>query len=394
MNLLFYRYGSICEPDMIDGFCELGYHVTELTEEIHNKNITPKDCLTLVSQSLLNQPQDFVFTVNFFPVISDVCNIFKIPYLCWIVDSPVMELFTKSIQNPCNRIFLFDRMQYREIEPYNPGHIFHFPLGVNVRQKQSAVQNAPQTRRKQFASDVSFVGSLYSEKCPYDKLANPPQYLAGYLNGLIEAQLRVYGYYFIDELLPDNVVADFKASLPGFYTQPPEATFLTDRITVSQLYIGNKITAVERFRTMKRLSEHFSVDLYTGSDTSRLPRVRNRGLAKTMTEMPVIFHESKINLNTTSKAIRSGLPLRIFDIMACGGFVLTNYQAELPELFEIGTDLAAYSSLDELCELCAYYLAHDAKRREIARNGLERVKREYDYPVRLEKLLKLAFTTK
>ena len=105
MRILFYRYGSICEPDIIAGFEELGHSVTQITEEIINKNMPLEKSAYLVSNALLNHSHDLVFTVNFFPIISDICNIFKVPYVCWIVDSPVMELYTTSIQNPCNRIF-------------------------------------------------------------------------------------------------------------------------------------------------------------------------------------------------------------------------------------------------------------------------------------------------
>lgn len=391
MKILFYRYGSICEPDIIEGFEELGHTVSQITEEITNKELVFGDSARIVGDYLMEHPQDCVFTVNFFPIISEVCNIFKIPYLCWTVDSPVLELFAKSIQNPCNRIFLFDRAQYDEISPLNPGHVFHFPLAVNVKAKQQVIQAASSTDIERFSADISFVGSLYTEKCPYDNLVNPPEYLLGYLNGLIEAQLRVYGYFFLEDLLTDEIVAAFKAHLPGFYTYPLE-TFLTDRKTMAQLYIGNKITAVERLRTMKILSEHFDLDLYTGSDTSVLPKVHNRGFAKSLTEMPVIFHESKINLNTTCKAIRSGLPQRIFDIMGCGGFVLTNFQPELSEIFNVGTDLVTYGNLDELKDIASYYLEHEKERREIAQNGFERVARDYNYPVRLEQLLQLAFS--
>lgn len=390
MKILFYRYGSICEPDIIDGLQENGHTVTEITEEITNKNLVFGDCAKIVSQSLLNQPQDCVFTINFFPIISDVCNIFHIPYICWIVDSPVMELWAKSIQNHCNRIFLFDREQYREIAPLNPGHVFHFPLAVNIRGKQEAVSKASASMRKRFSCDCSFVGSLYSEKCPYDKLESPPAYLRGYLEGLMEAQLKIYGYYFIEELLDDHIVKEFKSHLPNFYQYPLE-TFLTDKITMSQLYVGNKITALERLRTMKILSEHFSLDIYTGSDTSMLPNVHNHGFAKTLTEMPVIFHESKINLNTTSKPIRSGIPLRVFDIMGCGGFVLSNYQPELCEFFEPGAEFDYYGSFDELIEKTDYYLHHEKERAEIAQNGFERVSRDYNYPKRLQELFSLAF---
>lgn len=390
MKILFYRYGSICEPDIVDALQENGHILTELTDEITNKDLTFGDCAKIVSQSLLKHPQDCVFTINFFPIISDVCNIFHIPYICWIVDSPVMELWAKSIQNPCNRVFLFDRAQYQEIAPLNPACIFHFPLAVNIKGKQQVISKASASMRTHFSADCSFVGSLYTEKCPYDKLLNVPAYLKGYLEGLIEAQLKVYGYYFIDEVLSEQIVSDFKAHMPHFYQYPLD-TFLTDAITVSQLYIGNKITAVERQRTMKLLSEHFSLDLYTGSDVSTLPNANHRGLAKTLTEMPIIFHESKINLNTTSKAIRSGIPLRVFDIMGCGGFVLSNYQPELCEFFEPGVEFDYYGSLEELLEKTDYYLHHEKERTEIAHNGYERVVRDYNYTKRLAEMFALAF---
>lgn len=390
MKILFYRYGSICEPDIIEALTENGHIVTEITEEITNKNFILADCAAIVSKTLLNHPQDCVFTINFFPVISDVCNIFHIPYLSWIVDSPILELWSKSIQNPWNRVFLFDREQYREIAPFNPKCVFHFPLAVNISKKQQAVQKASSAMRQKFASECSFVGSLYTEKCPYDNLKNPPDFLRGYLNGIIESQIKVYGYNFIDEILPDKIIEDFKAHVPDFYQYPLD-TFLTDKTIVSQFYIGNKISAIERLRTMEALSEHVTLDLYTGSDTSMLPKVHNHGFAKTLTEMPIIFHESKINLNPTSKPIRSGIPLRVFDIMGCGGFVLSNYQPELCELFEPGIEFDYYGSLDELIEKTDYYLHHEKERKEIAQNGFAKVAKDFSYPKRLHELFSIAF---
>ncbi len=391
MKILIYRYGSICEPDIIDGFIELGHTVIQMTHEVTNKNLAPQESIKLVSERLFEVSPDFIFSINFFPFLSEVCKIFKIPYLCWTVDSPVMELYATSITNKWNRIFLFDRAQYDEFSHLNPENIFHLPLAANIQQKQTVITSASNKLRQKFSSDISFVGSLYTEKCPYDKLTNPPAYLAGYLNGLMEAQMRIYGGYIIEELLPDHIVDEFKAHSPGFY-QYPFDSFLTDRITMSQLYIGNKITAMERVKTFALLSRYFNVDLYTASDTTSLPCIHNCGLAKTLEEMPIIFNQSKINLNITSKAIRSGLPLRIFDILACGGFVLTNYQIELPELFTLGEDLGCYESLDDLIEKANYYLSHESERKEIAHTGFEKVKQFHTYPIRLQQMLDLAFS--
>ena len=200
MKLLFYRYGSICEPDIIEGFAELGLEILEITNEVRQKNLLPSDCINLVSNYLLEHPVDFVFSINFFPAVSEVCHIFKLPYLCWIVDSPVMELYTAPVTHPTNRIFLFDRAIYDEIAPLNPENVFYLPLATNVRQKDTLRSQTPPALHDRFRADVSFIGSLYTEKCAYDRLSNPPAYVKGYLEGLMEAQLKIYGYFFIEEI--------------------------------------------------------------------------------------------------------------------------------------------------------------------------------------------------
>lgn len=390
MNILFYRYGSICEPDIITAFAELGHTTAEICEEITNKGLSSQESIRIVSEFLLDHPTDFVFSINFFPALSEVCNIFKLRYLCWIVDSPVMELYSTSIKNPYNRVFLFDYVLYQEISPLNPSCIFYLPLAANPKAKDAVISAATKQDRLFFASDISFVGSLYTEKCPYDRLHNPPDYLNGYLNAIMKAQQKIYGYYFIENVLTNEIVEEFKSHFPNFYTYPAKS-YLTDKITLSQLYIGNKITAMERLETMQILSENFETVIYTGSDTSSLPKIHNRGLAKSLTEMPVIFHESKINLNTTSKAIRSGLPLRIWDILSCGGFVLSNYQEEIPQFFTIGEHLDIYTSMEELTDKCHYYLYHEKERREIAENGFAEVYAHHTYEIRLTEMLTMAF---
>ena len=69
MNILVYRYGSICEPDVITGFEELGNTVHEITAEIYNKNLLPSEGVTLLKNELLSHSYDFVFSINFFPFI-------------------------------------------------------------------------------------------------------------------------------------------------------------------------------------------------------------------------------------------------------------------------------------------------------------------------------------
>lgn len=392
MNILFYRYGSICEPDIIASFKHLGFNITEDTREVYNKQLLPSDCIKGLNELLKQDTYSFIFSINFFPSVSDVCNIWGIPYLCLIVDSPVLELFSTSLANPCNKVFLFDRQLYNDFHHINPDGIFHIPLATNVRDNYATATMASAADRARFSSDISFIGSLYSEKCLYNQITLPEK-MRGYVDGLIEAQLLVYGYNFIEECVTPELIEAFCKVRPELINFP-DSMKVDTKAVIAQHIISVKVAEQERLRYLKALSEHFNVDLYTGSDTYSMPLIHNRGFAKTNTEMPIIFHQSKINLNLTAKSIRSGLSLRIFDVLGCEGFLITNYQPELPEHFNIGEDLEAYTSLDDLMGKCEYYLSHDKDRQEIAHNGFEKVKKYHTYDIRLTQMLEIAFGLK
>ena len=384
MNILFYRYNSICEPDVIAVMKRLGHTVTEITEEMRNKKLGARGQMNLVSAALKKQESQMVFSINFFPVVSEVCNIFHIPYVCWIVDSPVMELYSHSVRNGWNRIFLFDYALYEEFRPENPKGIFYLPLGADYARLDPLLENITKKDKEKYAAEVSFIGSLYTEKCPYNRLKEE-SWMKGYLDGVIQAQLKVYGYNFLEECITDEILQQFKEKVP-FYQFPEKANH-NDRAAMAHLYLGNKVTEQERLQLLKRVSEEFSLDLYTASDFSPLPKANYRGLARSTTEMPKIFRLSKINLNFTSKPIRTGIPLRLWDILGAGGFVLTNYQSEIPEYFEVGKDLDIFASEEELVEKIRYYLEHEEEREEIARNGYQKAKEKYSLELRVKQIL-------
>lgn len=391
MNILFYRYGSICEEDILKCFNDSGHTCTTIEEEITDKSITGADTLKLVDEELSKRSFDCIFTINFYPSISELCNVYHIRYICWIVDSPVLELFSVSIKNPWNRVFVFDRALYDDIKAYNPKCIFHYPLAVDTSAKQKviieAVNNGSASR---YQSNISFVGSLYTEKDPMSDMKGIPDYAKGFLDGLSEAQLRVYGYYFAQDQLTDKIINIFKECKSDYYSMKAD-NFLSDRILIGQYYLGNHITALERERLIALIAEKLPIDVYTRSNTSKIKSANCRGGCETLTEMPVVFHESRININPTSKAIRTGVPLRVFDIFACEGFMISNYQPELCEMFVPGEDFVYYESIEQVPELAGYYLEHENERREIAYNGYIKVKEQYSYMVRLNRLLLKAF---
>lgn len=391
MNVIFYRYGNICEPDIIANLSASGLTVIEETAEIHDKKLPPSKRIQLVDNLLQKHKPLFVFSINFYPGIAELCHIRKVLYLCWSVDCPVMELFAKPLQYPTNRVFLFDRAQYERFHPYNPDSIFYLPLAAATKRFDKVVASITEQDRSRYSADISFVGSLYSERNPLHKLNTLPEYVIGYIDGIVEASLKIYGCNFMEEALSSDFIADFKKAVPDFYScSNPLAD--TDSYILAHKYLGYHVAETERIRTLNTLAEYFTVDLYTGSDTRVLNAVRTHGTIDSLSEMPKVFHLSKINLNMTIKPIQTGLPLRIFDIMGCGGFLMTNFQAELTDFFEIGVDLEAYSSMEELIEKCDFYLKHPDVREKIALQGYQTVTQFHTYPQRIAEMLRMAIS--
>ena len=385
MTILIYRYGNICEPDIIRTFQEFGTQVEEICEEITEKKMTASRRVELVHNAIENCRPAMVFSINFFPTIAEVCHIHGLLYCCWTVDAPVPELYSQAITYDTNRIFLFDRSQYLEFREFQPDYTFHLPLAAAV-ERFDQVLGGKKDPLADSRYDISFVGSLYSEKNPLASM-ELPEYERGYVDALSEAAVFVYGYDLIGNTLSDRCVKTIREKAPNFYA-PENVMADPERYVAVNSYVGIQAAERERILTLNRLAEHFRVDLFTGSDTAPLNGVNTHGTVKTLIQMPWIFRNSKINLNMTIKPIRTGLPLRIFDILGCGGFCMTNCQEELEDLFRIGTDLEAYGSPEELEEKCAYYLTHEEERQRIAANGYRKAAESHTYRIRMAEMLR------
>lgn len=389
MRVLVYRYNSICEPDIIDSLKMLGHECDTVDFEITHKNAKPSECINALAAKLSEKSYDAIFTINYFPYISKIATLFHIRYISWTVDSPVMELWADMINEPWNRIFIFDKSEYLLFKDKNPGKIFHMPLAGNVRRLDALFDSLGGQRR--FAEDISFVGSLYNEKNPIMALPDiRTSWLGGYLRGMCEIQSRLYGGFILEDVLTEEVINEIKTSLPDYYN-PPENYLQSDRFVVAAMYLAPWATTIERERIVQILYKNFKFGLYTRSDLSHLA-VRGKGAVSSLVEMPQVFKNSVININMTHKGIRSGIPQRVFDIMSAGGFMLTSYQPEIFELFTPGEDFDFFANDDELLEKCVYYLNHKQEAKEIARNAYEKVKENYSYVNRMDEILKLAFS--
>ena len=393
MEILFYRYNSICEPDIICAFKALGIDVVEETTQITRKNISDSQLVDHVAELLKKHRFMFVFSVNFFPALSEICELMRVPYISWTVDVPVQKLFSDSLSNKCNRVFMFDRSQYKYFKERNPEGIFYLPLATNVSRWQSIIHSEAAFVQERFHNDISFVGSLYNEKNPYRKIKGMDEYTKGYLQGVIEAQLQIYGANFTERVVTDEIIKKLEPVIPDMHQPLCEGNVESQRYLVAHSFIGSELAQTERVRLLNKLAKHYSVDIYTFSDTDELTDVKVHSSVKTLTEMPLVFANSNINLNITMRPIATGLSLRVYDVCGCGGFLLTNWQEELPELYDPGVEAEYFTSEEELIDKAGYYLENDEARDKIAKAGFMRTLNDHTYDKRIAEMIRMVSGT-
>jgi len=392
MHILMYRWKAYNYRDIEQTFLLLGHTVDNIEQELGSYDVSP-EFERVIEEKIRGTHYDMVFTVNYFPLISNVCERTGVKYVSWTCDNPLISMYHESVFHDCNYIFTFDKTNYLEFREMGVKHIWYLPLAVDT-ERMDALLGVPEEvgrwkvaqdpEMQKYRGDVAFVGSLY-ERNSYDKIKNRlPEYLRGYFDAVMEAQLNISGANIVEPMLTTNILEQLQEY---FQLEKSEGSFSDLGLIFQTTVLGFKIAEIERRRALIELSKHYKVNVYSNSNVSDLLRIQYCGSVDYWSEMPKVFRMSKINLNFTIPNIKSGIPLRIWDVLGCGGFLLTNYQAEIPYYFKEGEDLVCFDSLEDLCEKVGYYLEHEEERKRIAWNGYRKVREKHSYIERIRTIL-------
>ncbi len=385
MNILIYKWKVFNQADVKSAFEYFGHSVDMYEEKpLSSDSITGRKEHDYVMLADVFREYDVIFSLNYFPHVSDICEQTGRKYVAWTVDSPLISLYHQSVFNSCNNIFIFDKFFYYELKQLGVKNIYYLPLAVNTDRLNSQLNSQTREEKDRFSADISFVGSMY-HKNSYDDIKDKlPPYLRGYFDAAMLAQLNIYGDNIIDELLTVDILKQLSEFVD--FRQDKRA-FSDIRLVFESTFLGFKLANIERVRTLNLLAKKNKVALYTDEQDTSLINVDFKGTVDYMNDMPKVFNNSSINLNMTIRNIRTGIPLRVWDILGAGGFLLTNYQIELTDYFKNEESIVYYEDMYDCCKKAEYYLLHEDKRRQIAAKGHELVSKKHSYINRVKYIL-------
>lgn len=387
MKLLFLKWDSFGNPYIIEEFQRMGIQVIcfdfpHKTEDTRGS----EELASAIAKKILETNVDFVFSFNYFVTAAIACKACRVKYVSWTYDSPCIQLYSKTISYDTNVAFVFDKTEYYRLKNLGLDTVHYLPMAAPVKHYDEMTPSKEQ--RKQYEADIAMIGSMYNEKKHhlFRHFENLDSYTKGYLDAVMEAQKKVSGISLIESSLTPEIIKNMQKVCPmiarGDGLETIEWVF-------SNYFIARKVTAMERQEAIAALAEHYGVALYTPEKTPEL-RADNRGSLDYYNQAPFAMKCAKINLNISLRSIVTGIPLRVFDVFGCGGFLLTNYQADMLDYFIPDQDFVYYDGVEDLVEKAGYYLEHDEEREKIAANGYKKVCENHTFAHRVTEILRVA----
>ena len=325
-----------------------------------------------------------VISTIFFQIVAAYTHELGIKYAVYGMDSPHYAAWVPEYPRLDNvYLFHFDSREVERFRKCGYTNVTYLPLAAGVTWADTIHTSC--VDRKKFGSAVSFVGGLYGDN-PFDTCAGRlPQPVQKHIWNQLENSAFLWDG---KERLQEGVS---KELLHICQTVTPELCnpgfTMGDDYYFRQWTLARKLSNIELTLLFEQVAGQYDFRLYTREKEVVPENIHRYPPVNAMTEQLKVFQSSGVNLNVTLRSIESGVPLRVFDILSVGGFVLTDYRKDAEELFREDEEIVMFRTPEEMIDKLAFYTTHETERKRIARNGHRRVRAEYSYERMLEEIL-------
>jgi spore maturation protein CgeB len=324
---------------------------------------------------------DFLFTINNVGLIPDLLCKYRIPVVCWFsLAEP--RILKYGLFPPEDFYFMFvcdkRNIDFFRVKGYK--NLFHLPLTTQFTEFELN-RELSEDSLHEMKCDISFAGSISHD--------------ARYL------KYRKYLDKTLGEGVPDEVISiqagDINRStvdiIREIYLRRGKGdiketewlyNYIENNYEMELLCI--RLAGLARYRQeiIKALMD-WKVHLYGGSELLRLGEgFVYKGFIK-RTEVPKLYRASRINLNIS--LFMSGFNVSFFDIIASGGFVITNFRDELENLFKVGEEVVCFKDIEDLKEKVEFFLKNKGLRKEIVSKAQKRFLANHTYRERMRTIL-------
>jgi spore maturation protein CgeB len=313
------------------------------------------------------QPQG-IFTINYLHGTAEFCARHQVPFRCWEID-PATDQVTPFKEKGDVHIFT-----------YRQAHVAHWLAnGYGASYLPLASNPTRRTPGTQQPQGIAFVGT---------SMVQTAETYAVRLVQLLHAQGHdeAYARSAIEQILSAQSHANSYVADTLFTQQFPDLPTTSDD---PAMLLGEIAASRHRIQVIQKLAD-LNIDVWGDAGWSQIEQsgVHYKGPAGHFHQLNDIYRGSLINIDIGRIYQSDIVTMRVFDVLACGGFVLAAYCEALAELFQIGQEVDSWKTLEELHEKTTWYLEHPQQAQAISQRGREKILRQHNIRQRVAAMLK------
>ena len=381
LNILILNTGYYLNREIFKGAESLGHRARYLP--VPDKKMGSGESLRRILETVASFKPDFVLTVNHLGfdaegILADLFTRMEMPFASWFVDSPTLILgHSRGNASEFCSIFLWDSDYVADVKALGYRSVHYLPLATDETTFKP-VMGVPNPLAR-LSCEVGFVGdSMTRAVRDYKQRVGLPSEVFPLVDRAARDFMSVPDRTPSKSIERVGLMAHFAPEKPA----PGKRLDLEGLITwrATQIYRGDLV------REMAPLIPAVIGD-EGWTDVLGSSGFRYHPTLDYYRDLPWFYPICRVNLNATSMQMKTGLNQRVFDVPACGAFVLSDHRCQMEALFEVGREMACYHTPEEALDLARYYLAHERERTAMAGKARARVLSEHTYRHRLEQLI-------
>ena len=304
----------------------------------------------------------FIAAINYTEGLAEFAAGHGCPLCVWEVDPATSALPTCRAPTDGAHVFTYRRANVDQFRAAGFRKVTYLPLAADPRRRAPVALSAAE--RARYAAPVSFVGSSLVPQMESFRRAFVEAFASpdaeSVMRDVLAEQRRDLDRYIVPALLAARR-PDLAAAEPG-------------RLDQLARLLAEIAAADKRAAAVARLARH-GIAVWGDEGWRAAPGIGPlyRGPAGHAVELTRIYNASLVNLDVGRLYQSDIVTMRVFDVLACGGFVLAEHSDALAELFDVGSEIDSYRSLDEMETKVAHYVDHPEAAWAIAARGRQAV---------------------
>lgn len=367
-------------------------------EPVYTNNfviLTEKNRIALL-ETLKNTTFDIIFSVEYINEVSVISNALGVIYMSWVMYLPNPDIYRTGVLNSCNCIFACDSAVVDMLKAQGAENVYYLPTGAvgifdeklwNLGEKND--ETADRKEGCDFDNDMytaSFIGKMPKIKDDdvFGSNSKVSEECKGYMDAMAHCQRLIYRKDMIANNIPPGVIEEYFSK---YTVMIPKDLYISSGMLLDETVFKPYVTMQERQVVLSRIKGVAQIysDMEIEDNEKDLYNIHE--YITDIRQSYDVYKKSKINVYVADRALTNGISHRCFDIMASGGFLLTNPQNDLMSMFDSDKEFVMFEDMADLVQKMIIYSHNDDERKEIAAAGFKKVRDKHLIIHRIKEIL-------